>query len=137
LRTRYAALLGLGAFGAGGPMLVLGLPASVSLLARFGVVLLWLGTAAALASSFQVQRANHRMLRAQAARIQKIRKPAGAATRSRSATGVAELEARIAEEREALLATIAESHRDVIRTVDARILGLWEELHAPQRDERP
>jgi hypothetical protein len=134
LRTRYAALLSLGALAVGGPMFVLGLPSSFGLLARAGAVLLSLGTAAALASLLHVQRANHHLLRRQASQLRAV---AEAASASPKPSVMAELDGRLAQEREALIGTITASHREVIRTVDARILGLWEGLLERRRDEGP
>lgn len=134
MRTRDAALLALGALAAGGPMLVLGLPPSFGLLARAGAALLWLGNAAALAALLHAERANHRMLRRQATQLRAV---ADAISTSGEPSVVAELDGRLAQEREALIGTITASHREVIRTVDARILGLWEGLLERRRDAGP
>lgn len=127
-------MLSLGALAAGGPMFVLGLPPSFGLLARVGAALLWLGTAAALASLLHVERANHRLLRRQASQL---RAAADAASASPDPSVIAELDGRLAQQREALIGAITASHREVIRTVDARILGLWEGLLERRPNEGP
>jgi hypothetical protein len=123
MRTRDTAVAALGLLGVGGPLLVVGLPPSVGLLARAGIVALWLGLALAIATVLQIHRINHRMLRSQAARVKALQDAA-------SGPGALspELVARLDADRAELGRELVTHRREIQRVVDARLLGLYEGL---------
>jgi membrane protein implicated in regulation of membrane protease activity len=121
--TTYLALLALALLGIGGPLMLVGLAGTVGTLALLGVAAIWLGLLLSTATVLQVLRIDHQMARSRGRRLAKVEK---------RVEKLAELDASI-------VSALADHQHEVLRTVDARILGLYENLREAGQDagERP
>jgi membrane protein implicated in regulation of membrane protease activity len=121
--TSYLALLALALLGVGGPLVLVGLAGAVGTLALLGIAAIWLGLLLSTATVLQVLRIDHQMARSRGKRLAKLEK---------RVEKLAELDASI-------VSSLADHQHEVLRTVDARILGLYENLREAGRDtgERP
>jgi hypothetical protein len=125
--ARLAAVAALGVLGLGGVLIAIGLPASVSAVVRLGIVMVTAGLAGGLLVLFQVTRATTWASRGTDQRVRELRKELSAVR--------AMVKSSERSQRTGGLSTddLAAERREIIRQVDARLLGLFE-LLAPAQD---
>jgi hypothetical protein len=125
--ARLVAVAALGVLGLGGVLIAIGLPASVSAVVRLGIVMVTAGLAGGLLVLFQVTRATTWASRGTDQRVRELRKELSAVR--------AMVKSSERSQRTGGLSTddLAAERREIIRQVDARLLGLFE-LLAPAQD---
>ena len=123
MSVRNLAAAGLVIFGLGGPALFVGIGTTTVTLTVLGAVGLWVGLALVAVALLQLGRSQHRLLLAQSERIRRLSEPAGVAERAEDVVPEA-LEARLTDLEQALGDQVDRRVRDLLRTVDARILGI-------------
>jgi hypothetical protein len=114
--TTPLALLALALLGVAGPLLLLGLVGTVGVLALLGIGAAWLGLLLAIATVLQVLRIDHQMARSRGKRLAKLEERLGALATT-----------------EGLRTSLEANQREVLRVVDARIIGLYEQLRDVER----
>lgn len=126
--TKLVAIASLALLGLGGPLLVFGLP-DVGWAARAGVGALWLGSLAAILLILKLLRDGQRTASTQARDLRTLARGAGG-----SAELPGPLATRFDEERAHLDGQLAAQQREILRIIDARLLGLHESLREQAGD---
>lgn len=117
MRTKLVATAGLALLGVGGGAFAVAVVLGTGLLARLGLAAMALGAVGCTLAILLVTRANHRLLRQQGRRLATLERTLGTVA---DGPGNASLASRLEELTEQLEA----GHRDLRRTIDARVLGL-------------
>jgi hypothetical protein len=125
--ARLVAVAALGVLGLGGVVTAISLPTTVNLTTRVGIVMVAAGLAGGLLVLFQVTRSATWAARGTDQRLRELRKEVGALR-----SGVENL-ARAQPSGGLSADELAAERREIVRQVDARLLGLFE-LLAPAQD---
>ena len=124
MTVRNLAAAGLVLLGLGGPLLVVGLVGGdLPVAALIGIAALWLGVRLSLAALLQLGRVEHRMLQAHGRSLATLASEVGSLRAAAEDDAFDERLAALTTEVRAAL----ETHRsDLLRVVDARVLGIHE-----------
>jgi hypothetical protein len=134
MTVRNLAAAGLALLGLGGPLLVVGLAGrDLPTAGLVGIGMSWLGLLLVLAALLQLGRVEHRMLQAQGRSLGTL---ASEVRELRSAAADDAFDERLTALTSALEAQLAAQRSDLLRVVDARVLGIHETVRDLGRGER-